>query len=134
MTRRLMTLLPFLLAAACGSDPAPGTTGLGAAGVAAPVAPVPGATAGAPALPSTPTTGTNTGAPTTPTTGTPTTPTTTPTTSTPNMPTTPTNMGTAGAGANDPAACRGFSFENLIYSPGGSVLPNKCEPYNATTN
>jgi hypothetical protein len=43
-------------------------------------------------------------------------------------------MGAAGAGANDPAACRGFSFENLIYSPGGSVLPNKCEPYNPTTN
>jgi len=62
------------------------------------------------------------------------TPGTTPTTSTPGMPTTPTNTGTAGAAANDPAACRGFSFENLMYSPGGNVLPNKCEPYNPTTN
>jgi hypothetical protein len=34
----------------------------------------------------------------------------------------------------DPAACRGFSFENLIYSPGGEVLPNKCEPFHPTTN
>lgn len=30
--------------------------------------------------------------------------------------------------------CRGFSFDKLVYSPGGDTLPNKCEPYNATTN
>ncbi|MEY4578141.1 MAG: hypothetical protein RL701_2844, partial [Pseudomonadota bacterium] len=42
--------------------------------------------------------------------------------------------GAAGGGVNDPAACRGFSFEGLVYSPGGEVLPNKCMPYNATTN
>ncbi|HKU38007.1 MAG TPA: hypothetical protein VJR89_07670 [Polyangiales bacterium] len=33
-----------------------------------------------------------------------------------------------------PNECRGFSFEGLKYSPGGSVLPNKCKPYDATTN
>ncbi len=50
-------------------------------------------------------------------------------------------QGAAGAGSMQPAPdgmmpmdCRGFSFENILYSPGGSVLPNKCEPYNATTN
>jgi len=30
--------------------------------------------------------------------------------------------------------CRGFSFDGLIYSPGGSTLPNTCEPFNPTTN
>jgi hypothetical protein len=33
-----------------------------------------------------------------------------------------------------PMDCRGFSFENIKYSPGGSVLPNKCEPYHPTNN
>ena len=33
-----------------------------------------------------------------------------------------------------PNNCRGFSFENLKYSPGGDVLPNKCEPYDPTKN
>ena len=33
-----------------------------------------------------------------------------------------------------PEDCRGFSFEGLIYSPGGDVLPNKCEPFHPTTN
>ncbi len=33
-----------------------------------------------------------------------------------------------------PAECRGFSFDNLKYSPGGEVLPNKCQPYHPTTN
>jgi hypothetical protein len=32
------------------------------------------------------------------------------------------------------AECRGFSFDGLKYSPGGEVLPNKCKPYDATTN
>jgi hypothetical protein len=32
------------------------------------------------------------------------------------------------------ADCRGFSFDGLKYSPGGEVLPNKCKPYDATTN
>jgi hypothetical protein len=30
--------------------------------------------------------------------------------------------------------CEGFSFEGLIYSPGGTVLPNKCAPFHATNN
>lgn len=34
----------------------------------------------------------------------------------------------------DPEACRGFSIEGLVYSPGGSVLPNKCEPFHPTRN
>lgn len=33
-----------------------------------------------------------------------------------------------------PANCRGFSFENIKYSPGGEVLPNKCAPYHPTDN
>lgn len=32
------------------------------------------------------------------------------------------------------AECRGFSFDGIKYSPGGSVLPNTCEPFHATTN
>jgi hypothetical protein len=44
----------------------------------------------------------------------------------------------AGSGAvvspDDPAACRGFSFDGLKYSPGGDVLPNKCMPFHPTTN
>jgi len=31
-------------------------------------------------------------------------------------------------------SCRGFSFEGLIYSPGGDTLPNKCAPFHPTTN
>jgi hypothetical protein len=68
-------------------------------------------------------------------------------TSTMPMPMNP-GMGAAGGGAavpptegmppttadKDPAACRGFSFENLVYSPGGTALPNKCEPFHPTTN
>ena len=33
-----------------------------------------------------------------------------------------------------PAACRGFSFDGIKYSPGGSELPNKCMPFHPTTN
>ena len=33
-----------------------------------------------------------------------------------------------------PKNCQGFPLEGLKYSPGGDVLPNKCKPYNATTN
>ena len=32
------------------------------------------------------------------------------------------------------AACEGFALEGLHYSPGGSTLPNKCAPFDATTN
>jgi hypothetical protein len=47
----------------------------------------------------------------------------------------PSNDGmTPMAAGKDPAECRGFSFENLVYSPGGTVLPNKCEPFDPTTN
>jgi hypothetical protein len=42
-------------------------------------------------------------------------------------------QGAAGGGGM-PANCRGFSFENLVYSPGGNVLPNTCEPFHPTTN
>jgi len=41
---------------------------------------------------------------------------------------------TSGTATTDPAACRGFSFEGLKYSPGGDVLPNKCMPFHPTTN
>lgn len=34
----------------------------------------------------------------------------------------------------DPEKCRGFSLEGLVYSPGGEVLPNKCEPFHPTRN
>ncbi|HKU44939.1 MAG TPA: hypothetical protein VJR89_42560, partial [Polyangiales bacterium] len=34
----------------------------------------------------------------------------------------------------DPAACRGLNLEGMIYSPGGDVLPNKCEPFHPTKN
>ncbi len=33
-----------------------------------------------------------------------------------------------------PEECQGFPLEGLQYSPGGSVLPNKCKPFDATTN
>jgi hypothetical protein len=33
-----------------------------------------------------------------------------------------------------PAECQGFPLEGLQYSPGGDVLPNKCMPFDATTN
>jgi len=46
----------------------------------------------------------------------------------------PAEMGAAGAAATSGEDCRGFSFENLMYSPGGNVLPDKCKPYDATTN
>jgi hypothetical protein len=59
--------------------------------------------------------------------------------------------GTAGTGVMPPVAgpqpglndmtestitreCRGFSFDGLVYSPGGTTLPNTCEPFNPTTN
>jgi hypothetical protein len=32
------------------------------------------------------------------------------------------------------AACQGFPLEGLHYSPGGSKLPNKCAPFDPTTN
>jgi hypothetical protein len=49
--------------------------------------------------------------------------------------TNPPTSAAGGAGANtDPASCRGFSFDNLVYSPGGNVLPNTCMPYHPTTN
>jgi hypothetical protein len=33
-----------------------------------------------------------------------------------------------------PVECRGFSFDKIKYSPGGTTLPNTCMPYNPTTN
>ena len=32
------------------------------------------------------------------------------------------------------ADCQGFKLDGLLYSPGGTVLPNKCAPYHPTTN
>lgn len=40
----------------------------------------------------------------------------------------------ASGGSAIPTNCRGFSFDGLIYSPGGDVLPNTCEPFHPTTN
>src|SRR6516164_1991883 len=39
----------------------------------------------------------------------------------------------AAAGRIRPA-CQGFPLEGLHYSPGGSTLPNKCAPFDPTTN
>src|SRR5688572_27964352 len=33
-----------------------------------------------------------------------------------------------------PEECQGFPLAGLKYSPGGEVLPNVCEPFDATTN
>lgn len=40
----------------------------------------------------------------------------------------------AGDGIAISAECRGFPMEDLRYSPGGTALPNKCKPFDATTN
>jgi hypothetical protein len=32
------------------------------------------------------------------------------------------------------ASCQGFSLKDLNYSPGGTTLPNKCKPFDPTTN
>jgi hypothetical protein len=56
--------------------------------------------------------------------------------------TTPPAASAATPAGNLPAAtggaisdtCRGFDFSNVIYSPGGEVLPNKCEAFHATLN
>jgi hypothetical protein len=42
--------------------------------------------------------------------------------------------GGIGADGRIVAACQGFSLDGLHYSPGGSTLPNKCAPFDATTN
>ena len=42
--------------------------------------------------------------------------------------------GAGGAGGMSAEDCRGFSFDGLVYSPGGDVLPNKCMPFHPTTN
>ena len=65
--------------------------------------------------------------------------------STMSPPVPPATPSSAGAGASvnppvpssqpiDPTACRGFSFEGLIYSPGGTTLPNTCMPFHPTAN
>jgi hypothetical protein len=33
-----------------------------------------------------------------------------------------------------PPACQGFTFKGIRYSPGGTTLPNTCEPFHATLN
>lgn len=77
-----------------------------------------------------------------------TTPTTTPAMQPASMVPSTMMAGAAGSGATMPAQpmapacpkcpitpeCRGFSFDGLKYSPGGDVLPNKCAPFDATTN
>jgi hypothetical protein len=126
---------------ACGSEPAapqaigmpPDMTGLPTAPVAMPGMPLP--------------TTTPTASTTAPVGAAGTTSVTPPATGGTAAPTQPAT-GAAGSGAKPPAAaapdtcptcsisadCRGFSFDGLKYSPGGEVLPNKCKPYDATTN
>jgi len=137
-TRWLVPL--FMLGNACASDES-NPTALPLAGTGA----TPGATTGAAAsgatvqppaaVPTTPTTGTTT-PPATGTAGTaaPVSTAGSGVTPTPSMNT----AGTAAPGANGgttPANdCEGFKLEGLMYSPGGTVLPNKCMPFNPTTN
>jgi hypothetical protein len=33
-----------------------------------------------------------------------------------------------------PEECQGFSFTDILYSPGGNTLPNKCQPFHPTLN
>ena len=137
MSRRSCLSLLILAAAACSgdaSDPGPAPTAVPAAGALAPSAPLP------PTAANPPNTATPTGAATPTQTGAagvagvaaaaP--------SAAPPAPSAPAanSSGAAGASstANDPAACRGFSFEGLIYSPGGTALPNNCEPFHPTTN
>jgi len=47
---------------------------------------------------------------------------------------TPEADGGLGADGRILAACQGFPLAGLRYSPGGSTLPNKCAPFDATTN
>jgi hypothetical protein len=42
--------------------------------------------------------------------------------------------GAASAGGIISADCQGIDFKDLNYSPGGTTLPNKCKPFDATTN
>jgi hypothetical protein len=42
--------------------------------------------------------------------------------------------GTGGDGLSIPPECRGFSFSGLKYSPGDDALPDKCKPFDPTTN
>ena len=44
------------------------------------------------------------------------------------------DMGAAAMGGVIPASCQGFKIEGIKYSPGGDALPNKCMPFNPTTN
>ncbi|MET0388496.1 MAG: hypothetical protein ABW321_21170 [Polyangiales bacterium] len=143
--------MPWLVlgSAACASE-APTTTpdatfptptGAAGSGTSAPTAP-----SNTPSRPS----GAGSAAPTT-NTGTVTPPSTPSTPSVPAAggapaPSTPAAGGSAApagaAGAAAPAAdggaisadCQGFKLEGLMYSPGGSDLPNKCMPFHATTN
>lgn len=105
---------PALTAAGSAAPPIGPAAGVGApipsgaAGVAPSIGNVPGPTAGAPASG--------------------------PPVSGPTTPPAPVAGAAAPAVPVDPAACRGFSFEGLVYSPGGTALPNKCMPFDATTN
>ena len=44
------------------------------------------------------------------------------------------SSGGLGADGRIVAPCQGFQLEGLRYSPGGSKLPNKCAPFDPTTN
>jgi hypothetical protein len=136
MMKRNGSLVALLaLASACSGDAA--STDPVVPGAAGGAAPAPAA------MTPTDTTMMTGNTPATGTAGTASTPTTGPST-TPNMPpaampgagspsttpTKPTEPTTPAAGAD----CQGFSYEGLIYSPGGSVLPNKCMPFHPTTN
>lgn len=136
MIHRFTWLMPLLVAgAACSSEAPIASTGFAGTGAAAPIA-----GSAAPAAPVATPTGpvTTTGAPGSASVGTPTgsatagsaAPVQTPGAMGGPAPTTP------GATENGgmPANCKAPFMEGVIYSPGGEVLPNTCEPFNATTN
>ena len=45
-----------------------------------------------------------------------------------------TGAGTGGSGDMMSSDCQGIDFKDIKYSPGGTALPNKCMPFDPTTN
>ena len=100
----------------------------------APAAAVPATGVGLPAT--APATATTPAIGTTPTVATPGTATTgtTPATGTPTANVPPAGMLPPATGGPISMACRGFAFENILYSPGGDITPNICEAFHPTLN
>jgi hypothetical protein len=115
MTRKLLRIALLLVLAACKAEAGPSVPQVPVAGIAGSAAPMPAAGGG----------GLNSSPPPIAAGG--------PAAAGGAAPQPPT-AGSGSAGTAAPASCRGFSFEGLVYSPGGSVLPNTCEPFHATTN